>query len=82
MTDVKDLGKTEDNQRRADTRKPTRQLFHVVKKARNAIFKGYKVSGSRVEKLLGGWSRVPTIVSASDLPSTEQDADCRLRMPL
>jgi len=67
MTDVKDLGKAKDNERRADTRNPTRQLFHAVKKARKAIFKGYKVSGSRVEKLLGGWSRIPTNVGASAL---------------
>jgi hypothetical protein len=72
MTEVKDLGKTEDIQRRADTRKPTHQLFRAVKKARKSIFKGYKVSGSRVEKLLGGLSRVPTNVSAGGLVTTSR----------
>jgi len=56
------MGKAEDSQRRADTRQPTHELFRAVKKARKAIFNGYKVSGSRVEKLLGGWSRIPTNV--------------------
>jgi hypothetical protein len=69
LTEVRDLGKAEDNQRRADKRGPTPQLFRAVKKARKAIFKGYKVSGSRVEKLLGGWSRIPTNVSAGTLLS-------------
>jgi hypothetical protein len=55
---------------RADMRRPTPQLFRVVKKARKAIFKGYKVSGSRVERLLGGWSRVPTNVGANTLLPT------------
>ena len=68
MTEVKDLGTVEDNQRRMDTRKPTGQFFRAVKKAQKAIFKGYKVSGSRVEKLLGGWSRIPTNVSAGVPP--------------
>lgn len=63
LTEVRDLGKETDKQRRADVRKPTRQVLHVVRKARKGIFKGYKVSGSHTEKLLKGGSRVPTIVS-------------------
>jgi len=69
MTEVKDMGKAEDNHRRADVRKPTPGLFHAVKKARKAIFKGFKVSGSRVERLLGGWSRIPTMVNTNTPPS-------------
>ena len=61
---VRDLGKPIDQQRRADTRKPTRKLFRVIKKAREAIFKGFKVSGSRVEKLLDGGSRVAVNVGS------------------
>jgi hypothetical protein len=80
LTDIKDLGKAKDIQTRADGRKPTPQLFHAVKRARKAIFKGYKVSGSCVERLMGGGSRIPTNVSASTLPSShQQDAKCRLR---
>ena len=63
LTEVQDLGKETDTQLRAEVRKPGRQVLHVVRKARRAIFKGYKVSGSRIEKLLGAGSRVPTIVS-------------------
>jgi hypothetical protein len=77
LTDIKDLGKAKDIQTRADGRKPTPQLFHAVKRARKAIFKGYKVSGSCVERLMGGGSRIPTNVSASTLPSShQQDAKC------
>jgi hypothetical protein len=80
LTDIKDLGKAKDIQTRADGRKPTPQLFHAIKRARKAIFKGYKVSGSCVERLMGGGSRIPTNVSASTLPSShQQDAKCRLR---
>jgi hypothetical protein len=83
LTDIKDLGKAKDIQTRADGRKPTPQLFHAIKRARKAIFKGYKVSGSCVERLMGGGSRIPTNVSASTLPSShQQDAKCRLRMLL
>ena len=67
MDEVKDLGKPTDSDKRANIRRPTLQLFHAVKKARKAIFKGFKVSGSRVEKLLGGFSRIPTNVSASTM---------------
>ena len=69
LTEVQDLGKTVDAERRADGRKPTPQLFRVVKKARKAIFNGYKVSGSHIEKLIGGVSRVPNVVSANTLPT-------------
>ena len=58
LREVQDLGKAADRQRRANVREPTRRLFRIIKKAREAIFKGFKVSGSRVEKLLGGGSRV------------------------
>jgi hypothetical protein len=64
LSEVQDLGKESDHQRRKDVRKPSPQLLQSVKKARKAIFEGYKVSGSRIEKLLGGGSRVPTIVGA------------------
>jgi hypothetical protein len=74
LVDIKHLGKDEDTQTRADIRKPTRGLFRVVRKARREIFKGYKVSGTRVERAMqsstgvenvkSGWSRVPTNVSA------------------
>jgi len=63
LTEVRDLGKEMDRQRHANVRKPTRNVLHLVRKARKAVFKGYKVSDSRIEKLLGGGSRVPTIVS-------------------
>ena len=63
LSEVEDLGKEVDGERRANLRRPTPQLFNVIKKARAAIFNGFKVSGSRVETLLGGGSRVPTNVS-------------------
>ena len=63
------LGKAEDSQRRADTRQPTNELFRAVKKARKAIFKGFKVSGTRVETFLGGWSQIPTNVGVHTVPS-------------
>jgi len=62
LAEVQDLGKAVDTQRRADTRAPTRKMFQMVGKARKAIFKGYKVSGSRVERLIGGGSRAPNVV--------------------
>ena len=58
LAEVRDLGKAIDRQRRVNIRKPTRKLFRMIKKAREAIFKGFKVSGSRVEKVLEGGSRV------------------------
>jgi hypothetical protein len=67
LTEIKDLGKADDSHRRADTRKPTPELFRAVKKARKAVFNGYKVSGSRVETLLGGWSRIPTNVGVHSI---------------
>ena len=63
LREVRDLGKEIDQQRRANTRKPTNRLFRVVKKARQAIFKGFAVSGSGVERLLEGGSRVAINVS-------------------
>ena len=62
LTEVPDLGKATDSERRQNTRKPTPRLFRMVRKARKSIFKDFKVSGSHVEEKLGGWSRVPTIV--------------------
>ncbi len=64
LVEVRDLGKAVDSQRRAEIRGPTRRLFRAVRKARKAIFKGFKVSGTRTERLLEGWSRVPTNVSS------------------
>ena len=63
LTEVPDLGKDADSEQWRDTRKPTPQLFRMVKKAHKAIFKGYNVSGTHIERLIGGWSQVPTIVS-------------------
>jgi len=70
LTEVKDLGKTTDTQRRADVHGPSQKMFHMVGKAQKAIFKGYKVSGSRVERLIGGESQVPNVVSADTSLST------------
>jgi len=61
---VRDLGKPSDQQRHADTRKPTCKLFCIIKKAREAIFKGFKVSGSCVERLLENGSRVTVNVGS------------------
>jgi len=68
LTEVQDLGKDVDAERRANARAPTRGMFQLVRKARKAIFKGYKVSGSRVERLIGGGSRAPNVVRAG-IPS-------------
>src|ERR1700753_984382 len=64
LAEIPDLGKAVDDQRRADTRAPSKGYFSMVKKARKAIFNGFKVSGTRVERMIGGLSRVPTVVSA------------------
>jgi len=40
---VRDLGRAVDRQRHTDTRKPTQKLFRIIKKAREVIFKGFKV---------------------------------------
>jgi hypothetical protein len=70
LSDIPHLGKASDTERRAETRKPTKGLFVAMRKARKSVFKGYKVSGSRVERLLGGGSRVPTNVwSSAIVPS-------------
>ena len=75
LTEVPDLGKDADSEQRRDTRKPTPRLFRMVKKARKAIFKGYKVSGTHIERLIGGWSWVPTIVSTQPLlPNQSTDS--------
>ena len=67
-------------EKRAETQKPTKQLFAAVVKAWKSVFKGYKVSGSRVEWLLGGGSRVPTNVwSTVSLPALEADHSFRTR---
>ena len=65
LNEVQGLGKPTDIRRRADVRKPTGKLFRAVKKARKAIYKGYKVSGTHVDKLLGGVSRAPNTVCAT-----------------
>jgi hypothetical protein len=62
LTSVPLLGKDVDTQNRAETREPTKRFFREVEKARKSIFEGYKVSGTRVDRLLGGLSRVPTNV--------------------
>jgi len=58
LKEVNDLGKASDSQRRADTRR-RHGLFRVIKKARKAAFNGFKVSGSRIEVLMQGLSRIP-----------------------
>jgi len=58
LKEVQDLGNAADSRHCADTRRPTRKLFNSVKKARQVIFQGYKVSGTRVERLLAYGSRV------------------------
>ena len=65
LTEVPDLGKAIDSERRQNVRKPIPRLFRMVKKARRSIFKGFKVSGTHVEGKLGGWSQVPTVVGYS-----------------
>lgn len=72
------MGKPTDTQKRADVRRPTNKLFRAVKKARKAIYKGYKVSGTRVDRLLGGASRAPNTVCAAATPTT-WNANCRLK---
>ena len=62
LDEVQGLGKPTDTQKRADVRRPTGKLFRAVKKARKAIYKGYKVSGTCVDNLLGGVSRAPNTV--------------------
>ena len=62
LKEVDDMGKASDAQRRANTRK-CRGLFRVVRRAWKAAFNGFKVSGSRIEKLMEGQSRVPVNVS-------------------
>jgi len=58
LGEAQDLGKAIDRQRRDDIRQPTNKLFRIIKKARKAIFQGFKVSGPRVERFLEGGSRV------------------------
>jgi hypothetical protein len=64
------LGKAADSQTRADTREYTSKLVRDVKKARKAVFAGFKVTGSRIEKILGDGSRIPINVSADALLSS------------
>ena len=70
LDEVQGLGKPTDIQKRADVRRPTGKLFRVVKKARKAIYKGYKVSGTCVDKLLGGMSRAPNTVCTTTILSS------------
>lgn len=57
------MGKPSDGQRRANTRK-RHGVFRVVERARKAAFNGFKVSGSRIERLMKGLSRIPVRVGA------------------
>ena len=82
LADIVHMGTAADRDRRANERKPTKQLFNAVKKARRSIFKGYKVSGSRVERLLGMGSKVPTNVTLSDYARPPPAANDNSRMPL
>ena len=63
IAEVQDLGNSIDSQRRQDVRRPTPAYFQMVARARKSVFKGYKVSGPHVDVKLGGFSRVPTVVS-------------------
>ena len=67
LNKVQGLGKPTDIQRRTDVRKPTGKLFRTVRKARKVIYKGYKVSGTHVDNLLGGLSRAPNTVCVMDI---------------
>jgi hypothetical protein len=62
-TDIRGVGKQSDRDLRRDERRPTKQLSTMVKKARRAIFKGSKISGIKVEKLLGSRCHVAVNVS-------------------
>jgi hypothetical protein len=62
LADILHMGKAADSERRTNARQPTKRLFNAVKKARKSIFKGFKVSGPRVERHLGMGSKVPTNV--------------------
>ena len=83
LAEVRDLGKEVDRERRANIREPTRRLFRMVKKARLAIFKGFAVSGSGVERILEGGSRVAVNVglSPNGLPSVSLTVvGCRMHL--
>ena len=78
LADVQGLGKPSDTEKRANIRRPTGGLVHAVRKARKAIFKGYKVSGTHVDKLLGGWSRAPNVVCTTT-PNPHECTNHRLQ---
>lgn len=61
------MGKAGDSQTRADTREYSPRIIRDIKKARKAVFAGFKVNGSRIERLLGEGSRIPIVVSATAL---------------
>ena len=69
MAEVPNMGKATDSQNRAETREPTKRFFREVKKARKSVFKGYTVSGTCVERMIGGRSRVPINVCVRFLPT-------------
>ena len=78
LNEVQGLGKPTDTQKRANVRRPTNKLFCAVRKAWKAIYKGYKVSGTCVDRLLGGASQAPNTVCAAATPPT-WNANCRLK---
>ena len=80
LKEVDNMGKALDTQKRTNTRK-RRGLFRVVTRARKAAFNGFKVSGSRIEKLMEGQSRVPVNVGERAV-SFDQGTDCRIRTHL
>lgn len=65
LADVQHLGKVADTQTREDRRESTRKGIRDIKKARKAVFAGFKVTGSQIEKLLGDGSRIPIHVSVA-----------------
>ena len=63
LANVQHMGKTLDTQTRMDVRERSGKLLRGVKMARKAVFAGFKVNGSRIEKLLGKGSGIPINVS-------------------
>lgn len=67
MRDILNLGTATDMLERTNKRLPSPRLFRMVEKARKAIFNGFKVSGTRVERLIGGKSRIAVRVRGAPL---------------
>ena len=59
------LGKASDMAQRNNERKPTKQLFAMLKRGRRAVFRGSKISGPKVEGLMGSKCRIAVNVIRS-----------------